>query len=112
LSELLEGDVDELDPSEWQVPVQSIPVHANVTRFNWEPLAAACKFDVIMMDPPWQARCMLHSGGTARALRPRRPSPTFACGPPQKARCATCTPSRKAALGPVDAADDAALGSA
>jgi mRNA (2'-O-methyladenosine-N6-)-methyltransferase len=54
LSELLEGDVDELDPSEWQVPVQSIPVHANVTRFKWEPLAAACKFDVIMMDPPWQ----------------------------------------------------------
>ena len=46
--------MDELDPSEWQVPVQSIPVHANVTRFNWEPLAAACKFDVIMMDPPWQ----------------------------------------------------------
>ena len=52
--ELLEGDVDQLDPREWQVPQQCIPVHANVTLFDWGPLASACQFDVIMMDPPWQ----------------------------------------------------------
>lgn len=46
--------MDALDPREWQVPEQCIPVHANVTLFNWKPLAAACQFDVVMMDPPWQ----------------------------------------------------------
>jgi len=46
--------VDQLDPREWQVPVQCIPVHANVTLYDWKPLADACQIDVIMMDPPWQ----------------------------------------------------------
>ena len=46
--------MDQLDPREWQVPQQCIPVHANVTLFDWGPLASACQFDVIMMDPPWQ----------------------------------------------------------
>lgn len=44
----------DLDPSEWQVPPHCIPIHANVTTFDWPSLAAACQFDVIMMDPPWQ----------------------------------------------------------
>ena len=38
----------------FQVPPQCIPIHANVTLYDWRPLAAACQFDVIMMDPPWQ----------------------------------------------------------
>jgi len=51
---LVEGNVDALDPREWQVPPQCIPIHANVTTYNWSPLASACQFDVVMMDPPWQ----------------------------------------------------------
>jgi len=47
-------DVDAMDPREWQVPPQCIPIHANVTTYDWSPLAGACQFDVIMMDPPWQ----------------------------------------------------------
>lgn len=48
--------MDDLDPSEWRVPPHCIPVHANVTTFDWGRLAAAVPagFDAIMMDPPWQ----------------------------------------------------------
>ena len=48
------GSVDDLHPSEWQVPPNCVPIHANVTTYNWRPLAEATQFDVIMMDPPWQ----------------------------------------------------------
>eukprot|EP00854_Cymbomonas_tetramitiformis_P010436 gene10436-12342_t len=51
---VVEGNVDDLDPSEWQVPPQCIPVHANVTTMDWRPIYEAAQFDVIMMDPPWQ----------------------------------------------------------
>ncbi|KAK2075830.1 hypothetical protein QBZ16_001571 [Prototheca wickerhamii] len=37
-----------------QVPPHCIPIHANVTTYDWGPLVEACQFDVIMMDPPWQ----------------------------------------------------------
>lgn len=47
-------DVDLIDPKEWMVPPQCIPVHANVTTFDWKPMYEHTKFDVIMMDPPWQ----------------------------------------------------------
>jgi len=43
-----------LEPSDWQVPPHCIPIHANVTTFDWSTLAAATQFDVVMMDPPWQ----------------------------------------------------------
>ena len=43
-----------IDPKEWMVPPQCIPVHANVTTFDWKPMYEHTKFDVIMMDPPWQ----------------------------------------------------------
>ncbi len=36
-----------------QVPPHCVPIHANVTTYNWDALAAAAQFDVIMMDPPW-----------------------------------------------------------
>jgi len=49
-----EGSLDDVDPSEWQVPQYCIPIHTNVTTYDWNPLANACQFDVIMMDPPWQ----------------------------------------------------------
>ncbi|PRW55917.1 N6-adenosine-methyltransferase 70 kDa subunit [Chlorella sorokiniana] len=48
------GSVEELDPSEWQVPPHCIPIHANVTTYDWSRLIASTQFDVIMMDPPWQ----------------------------------------------------------
>lgn len=48
------GSVADLDPSEWQVPAQCIPIHANVVTYDWPRLYTKCQFDVIMMDPPWQ----------------------------------------------------------
>lgn len=48
------GSVDDLHPSEWQVPPHCVPIHANVTTYDWRPLAQATQFDVVMMDPPWQ----------------------------------------------------------
>lgn len=48
------GSVEDLDPREWQVPPQCIPIHANVTTYDWSRLYSNCQFDVIMMDPPWQ----------------------------------------------------------
>jgi len=52
--EMEEGNVADIDPSEWMVPPQCIPIHANVTSYDWKPLAASTQFDAIMMDPPWQ----------------------------------------------------------
>jgi mRNA (2'-O-methyladenosine-N6-)-methyltransferase len=51
---LIEGNVDDIDPREWMVPPQCIPVHANVVTYDWSKIYNATKFDVIMMDPPWQ----------------------------------------------------------
>ena len=48
------GTADDLDPSEWQDPPHCIPIHANVTTFDWSKLYQSSQFDVIMMDPPWQ----------------------------------------------------------
>ena len=48
------GSVDDLDCAEWQVPPHCIPIHANVTTYDWSRLVASTQFDVIMMDPPWQ----------------------------------------------------------
>lgn len=36
-----------------QVPPHCIPIHANVTSYDWRRLADTIQFDVIMMDPPW-----------------------------------------------------------
>lgn len=49
-----EGSLDDVDPSEWQVPPHCIPIHTDVVRYDWTALSQACQFDVIMMDPPWQ----------------------------------------------------------
>lgn len=37
-----------------QVPPHCIPIHANVTTYDWSRLYDSCQFDVVMMDPPWQ----------------------------------------------------------
>jgi len=49
---LIEGNVDDIDPSEWMVPPQCIPIHANVVTYDWSKLYENTDFDVIMMDPP------------------------------------------------------------
>ena len=36
------------------MPQYCVPIHANVTTYDWKPLAQATQFDVVMMDPPWQ----------------------------------------------------------
>ena len=51
---LVEGNVDDIDPREWMVPPQCIPVHANVVTYDWSKIYSHTDFDVIMMDPPWQ----------------------------------------------------------
>lgn len=58
------------DQSGWQAPPHSVPIHANVITFDWSALSAACQFDVVVMDPPWQvgAPCSLRAqlrGGAA-----------------------------------------------
>jgi len=45
---------DPFRDEEWRVPPHCIPIHANVTTFDWARLASAAQFDVVMMDPPWQ----------------------------------------------------------
>ena len=51
---LIEGNVDDIPESEWMVPPQCIPIHANVVTYDWSKLYENTDFDVIMMDPPWQ----------------------------------------------------------
>ena len=36
------------------MPPHCIPIHANVTTYDWSRLIRATQFDVVMMDPPWQ----------------------------------------------------------
>ena len=43
-----------MDLSEFDAPEWCIPIKANVLDFEWDTLAKACQFDVIVMDPPWQ----------------------------------------------------------
>lgn len=52
-----------------QVPPHCVPIHANVTTYDWSRLAAAVQFDVIMMDPPWAlATANPTRGGACAAL--------------------------------------------
>eukprot|EP01023_Acetabularia_acetabulum_P012935 TRINITY_DN16121_c0_g1_i2.p1 TRINITY_DN16121_c0_g1~~TRINITY_DN16121_c0_g1_i2.p1 ORF type:complete len:295 (+),score=58.56 TRINITY_DN16121_c0_g1_i2:87-971(+) len=48
------GSLDDMEEQEWQVPRYCCPIHANVTTFKWQLLYDYTKFDVILMDPPWQ----------------------------------------------------------
>ena len=51
--QFVEGRVEDLDPADWQVPPQCVPIHANVVSYDWSRLTALTQFDVVMMDPPW-----------------------------------------------------------
>jgi len=63
-------NVDDIDPKEWMVPPQCIPVHANVVTYDWSQLSDHTEFDVIMMDPPWrQGLTLLHISAQHEPLR-------------------------------------------
>ncbi|KAJ1848223.1 hypothetical protein LPJ70_001134 [Coemansia sp. RSA 2708] len=58
-----------IDLSEFRAPEWSVPIRANVMNFDWEKLAAACQFDVILMDPPWQLASQAPTRGVAIAYQ-------------------------------------------
>ena len=64
------GSIDDVDPSEWQVPPHCVPIHANVTTYDWSSLSKSTSFDVIMMDPPWQLATANPTRGCALSLLP------------------------------------------
>lgn len=78
----VEGDVEDLDPSEWMVPSQCIPIHTNVTTYDWTALMKACQFDCIMMDPPWQLATANPTRGVSLGYSQvgGRPQPPFRLG--------------------------------
>lgn len=51
---LEEEEEEELNLSAFDAPEWCVPIKANVLTFDWDKLAESCKFDVILMDPPWQ----------------------------------------------------------
>ncbi|KAJ2743480.1 hypothetical protein GGI20_003703 [Coemansia sp. BCRC 34301] len=59
----------EADMSEFKAPEWSVPIRANVMNFDWEKLASACQFDVILMDPPWQLASQAPTRGVAIAYQ-------------------------------------------
>ncbi|KAJ2133255.1 hypothetical protein IW139_001508 [Coemansia sp. RSA 353] len=59
----------QLDLSEFKAPEWSVPIRANVMNFDWEKLAKACQFDVILMDPPWQLASQAPTRGVAIAYQ-------------------------------------------
>lgn len=42
------------NPAANQLPVAAVPINADVTNFDFSRLGSECKFDVVLMDPPWQ----------------------------------------------------------
>lgn len=64
-------EVEENKTKQSLIPSLSIPINANVTKYNFEKLAINQKkyagklFDVIMMDPPWQLSTSTPSRGVA-----------------------------------------------
>ncbi|CAG8647722.1 3088_t:CDS:2, partial [Paraglomus occultum] len=53
----------------FQAPEWCIPIKANVLTFEWDELAKACQFDVILMDPPWQLATHAPTRGVAIAYQ-------------------------------------------
>eukprot|EP00002_Diphylleia_rotans_P032540 TRINITY_DN6846_c0_g1_i1.p1 TRINITY_DN6846_c0_g1~~TRINITY_DN6846_c0_g1_i1.p1 ORF type:complete len:433 (+),score=98.78 TRINITY_DN6846_c0_g1_i1:44-1342(+) len=47
-------DVDEDDVEVFEAPPHCIPIRADIRKFDWKMLSDKMKFDVIVMDPPWQ----------------------------------------------------------
>jgi hypothetical protein len=96
-----DADDMELDESEWAVPPHCVPIHANVTTFDWPRLYSVCQFDVVMMDPPWQLATANPTRGVALGYSQlsddhitRLPVSPFAAKPARTVREATGRPLR------------------
>ncbi|TPX57384.1 hypothetical protein PhCBS80983_g03863 [Powellomyces hirtus] len=62
------GDED-MDYSNFDAPTWCVPIKTNVMTFEWDTLAAASQFDVILMDPPWQLASHAPTRGVAIAYQ-------------------------------------------
>lgn len=110
------GSVDDLDPSEWHVPPHCIPVHANVTTYDWTRLINAfgaaenASTDAAAAAVPGttSSACPQGEGEAAKASAAALPSTTNSNGigngfdaimmdPPWQ--LATANPTRGVALG-------------
>ncbi|RKP05888.1 MT-A70-domain-containing protein [Thamnocephalis sphaerospora] len=63
------NDSNEIDWEEFRAPEWCVPIKANVMTFEWESLAQAVQFDVIVMDPPWQLATHAPTRGVAIAYQ-------------------------------------------
>ncbi|CEP14424.1 hypothetical protein [Parasitella parasitica] len=59
-SECAEQQLEQLRAPQW-----CIPIKANVMTFEWDRLAEAAQFDVILVDPPWQLATHTPTRGVA-----------------------------------------------
>ncbi|OMJ07617.1 N6-adenosine-methyltransferase 70 kDa subunit [Smittium culicis] len=57
------------EAEEFYAPTYCVPIKANVMDFEWNTLAKACQFDVILMDPPWQLASQAPTRGVAIAYQ-------------------------------------------
>ncbi|KAI8817346.1 MT-A70-domain-containing protein [Fimicolochytrium jonesii] len=62
-------DDEDIDYSNFDAPEWCVPIKTNVMTFEWPLLAAACQFDVILMDPPWQLASHAPTRGVAIAYQ-------------------------------------------
>jgi len=60
---------DDIDFEEFTAPEWCIPIKANVIDFEWDKLASECRFDAILMDPPWQLATHAPTRGVAIAYQ-------------------------------------------
>ncbi|KAJ9054969.1 hypothetical protein DSO57_1008857 [Entomophthora muscae] len=56
---------EDIDWKQYEAPEWCIPIKANVLDFDFKSLGAACQFDVILMDPPWQLATHAPTRGVA-----------------------------------------------
>lgn len=57
--------LENIDWEQYEAPPWCIPIKANVLDFEFDKLADACQFDVILMDPPWQLATHAPTRGVA-----------------------------------------------
>merc|ERR1712232_667273 len=56
---------DLIEIEEYKIPDNSIPIRCDIRTFPWKKLGNWCKFDVILMDPPWQLASKTPTRGVA-----------------------------------------------
>uniref|UniRef100_A0A7S3GB50 mRNA m(6)A methyltransferase n=1 Tax=Palpitomonas bilix TaxID=652834 RepID=A0A7S3GB50_9EUKA len=58
-------DFSNLEYEDWKCPEHSVPIRTDVRTFDFKALGRCMKFDVIMMDPPWQLASSQPTRGVA-----------------------------------------------